>query len=357
MNRKQILKRSVGMALSLTLLAAPSALVTAPTAFDSLSLLRIAHTEAASAVGAGDVVLVGSLQDELGAASDWNPADGATLFQPAGNGKYVFTGKLAAGNYDFKIAIGGSWDENYGKDGVKDGPNIALRLLHDHEVTFTYDAATHIVTYDYEDMAEEQASLASAGRSFVVTGTVQTRAGGAKDWDPADKTTEMKDIGNGFYAYTMDLPAGPYFYKISVNGSWAENYGLNGNFDGANVQLTLDKPEKVTFYYNDITHKIQDSHSYKMLKDAELPTLGGDFAALEGDKVMRDLLMDRFYQTTLDVKAGTYTAEIKQKGQKAVKQQVTVRQDGKVSFYYDFAGKKIIVDDGSIHPDKVVHDT
>ena len=357
MNRKQILKRSVGMALSLTLLAAPSALVTAPTAFDSLSLLRIAHTEAASAVGAGDVVLVGSLQDELGAASDWNPADGATLFQPAGNGKYIFTGKLAAGSYDFKIAIGGSWDENYGKDGVKDGPNIALRLLHDHEVTFTYDAATHIVTYDYEDMAEEQAALASAGRSFVVTGTVQTRAGGAKDWDPADKTTEMKDIGNGFYAYTMDLPAGPYFYKISVNGSWAENYGLNGNFDGANVQLTLDKPEKVTFYYNDITHKIQDSHSYKMLKDAELPVLGGDFAALEGDKVMRDLLMDKFYQTTLDVKAGTYTAEIKQKGQKAVKQQVTVRQDGKVSFYYDFAGKKIIVDDGSIHPDKVVHDT
>ncbi len=61
MNRKQILKRSVGMALSLTLLAAPSALVTAPTAFDSLSMLRIARTEAASAVGAGDVVLVGSL--------------------------------------------------------------------------------------------------------------------------------------------------------------------------------------------------------------------------------------------------------------------------------------------------------
>ncbi|MEE1308196.1 MAG: amylopullulanase, partial [Anaerovibrio sp.] len=116
--------------------------------------------------------------------------------------------------------------------------------------------------------------------------------------------------------------------------------GLNGNFDGANVQLTLDKPERITFYYNDITHKIQDSHSYKMLKDAELPVLGGDFAALEGDKVMRDLLMDKFYQTTLDVKAGTYTAEIKQKGQKSVKQKVTIRQDGKASFYYDLPAKK-----------------
>lgn len=202
-----------------------------------------------------------------------------------------------------------------------------------------------------------EAAENSADRSFVVTGTVQTRAGAAKDWDPADKTTEMKDIGHGFYAYTVDLPAGPYFYKISVNGSWAENYGLNGNFDGANVQLTLDKPERVTIYYNDITHKISDSHSYKMLPDEELPVLGGDFATVEGDKIMRDMLMDEFYQTSLDVKAGTYTAEIKQKGKKTIKQQVTVRQDGKVSFYYDFATKKLIVDDGSIHRDKVVHDT
>ena len=202
-----------------------------------------------------------------------------------------------------------------------------------------------------------EAAENSADRSFVVTGTVQTRAGAAKDWDPADKTTEMKDMGHGFYAYTVDLPAGPYFYKISVNGSWAENYGLNGNFDGANVQLTLDKPERVTIYYNDITHKISDSHSYKMLSDEELPVLGGDFVAVEGDKIMRDMLMDEFYQTSLDVKAGTYTAEIKQKGKKTIKQQVTVRQDGKVSFYYDFAGKKLIVDDGSIHRDKVVHDT
>lgn len=202
-----------------------------------------------------------------------------------------------------------------------------------------------------------EAAENSADRSFVVTGTVQTRAGAAKDWDPADKTTEMKDMGHGFYAYTVDLPAGPYFYKISVNGSWAENYGLNGNFDGANVQLTLDKPERVTIYYNDITHKISDSHSYKMLPDEELPVLGGDFATVEGDKIMRDMLMDEFYQTSLDVKAGTYTAEIKQKGEKTIKQQVTVRQDGKVSFYYDFAAKKLIVDDGSIHRDKVVHDT
>lgn len=69
----------------------------------------------------------------------------------------------------------------------------------------------------------------------MLTGTVQSKAGAAKDWDPSDTTTRMKAIGHDFYSYKMKLPAGTYYYKISVNGSWAENYGLGGNFDGANV--------------------------------------------------------------------------------------------------------------------------
>ena len=30
---------------------------------------------------------------------------------------YEYTGKLPKGNYEYKIAIGGSWGENYGADG------------------------------------------------------------------------------------------------------------------------------------------------------------------------------------------------------------------------------------------------
>jgi glycosidase len=204
---------------------------------------------------------------------------------------------------------------------------------------------------------DQMPEKAAAQRSIVVTGTVQTKAGAAKDWDPTDTTTQMRPIGHGFYEYTENLPEGAYYYKVSINGSWAENYGLNGNFDGANVQMNLTKPAKVTFYYNDKTHKLKDSTSYKMLSEAELPVLGGDLAKAEGDHVMRDMVLDKFYQTTMKVPAGTYQAIVAQKGQKPLAVSVTIKHAGEVTFYYDYAGKKLIADDGSIHRDKIVHDT
>ena len=53
----------------------------------------------------------------------------------------MLTGHLPKGNYDFKVVVGGSWDVNYGANGEANDKNIALRLLKDHDVTFTYDDA------------------------------------------------------------------------------------------------------------------------------------------------------------------------------------------------------------------------
>ncbi len=352
MNRKQILYGAIGAALSIGMAAVP---MPSPV----VGYCGMVSRAEAAAVQKTDVVLVGTVQSKLGAAKDWDPADGATIMKPVGNGKYQLKGKLPAGTYEFKVAVGGSWDVNYGAKGVPNGGNIALRLKAAHEVAFTYDAATHAVSYAYDGQQAEQEAVAKemADRAIVVTGTVQTKAGAAKDWDPSDMKTRMAPLGNGFYTYTADLPAGAYYYKISVNGSWAENYGLNGNFDGANVQMNLDKPGKVTFFYNDKTHKIKDSTDYRLLTDDELPVLGGDAATLTGEHRLRDLELDQFYQTKLKAKAGDYMIEVSQKGQPTVKQKISIHKDGDVSFYYDGRQKKIIADDGSIHEDKVYHDT
>lgn len=192
-------------------------------------------------------------------------------------------------------------------------------------------------------------------RVVVIAGTIQTQAGAARNWDPSDMKTRMDYIGNGFYTYTVDLPAGAYYYKVAINGSWAENYGLDGNFDGANVQLNLTKTEKVTFYYNDITHKIKDSTTYKLLDESELPKLSGNFG--NGNKVMYDLVLDQFYQTDVELKAGSYEVIVNQKGEKPLKQTIDIVQDGKVMFYYDSSTKHLIADDGKIHEDKIYHDT
>ena len=192
-------------------------------------------------------------------------------------------------------------------------------------------------------------------RTFVVTGTIQTKVGTKKDWDPADMTTRMKPMGNDFYEYEADLPAGDYFYKISVNGSWAENYGLHGAFDGPNIQFSLPKAAHVVFYYNDKTHKVADSTSYNLEADKDLPRLKG---LPSGEKVMRDDTLSHFYQTTAPVQKGEYHLSVQAPdGQTKAKLDAKVKQAGEATFSYDAAQSTLAMDDGSIDRSKLFHDT
>lgn len=193
-------------------------------------------------------------------------------------------------------------------------------------------------------------------RKITLVGNLQKKVGAAKDWEPAEDKTLMNSLGNGFYSLTLDLPAGTYYYKIAINGSWSENYGLDGNRDGANVQLNLKTPQKVTFYYNDITHKIRDSTNYKMLADSELPRLEG-VNVEGGDNFLRDLMLDNFFQKELNMQAGTYRVSLTQGGKTIAERQIDIANDGKISFYYDAAAKNFFIDDGRIQENKIFHDT
>jgi maltose-binding protein MalE len=93
------------------------------------------------------VGLAGSLQAAAGCAGDWDPACDVTFMNDEdGDGIYTLTVTLPAGEYEYKVAMNGGWDENYGADGVAGGDNIALVLEEETEVTFTYDDSTNIVT-------------------------------------------------------------------------------------------------------------------------------------------------------------------------------------------------------------------
>ncbi|TDC45605.1 pullulanase-type alpha-1,6-glucosidase [Jiangella ureilytica] len=128
-------RRLLVLAASLGLVAA-----TAVTAATATVPAFADHTPPPSAV-----TLVGSLQDELGCAGDWDPACAATqltLTEP-GATTYAHAVELPAGSYEFKVALNGGWDENYGAGGVANGPNLPLVLEAAAEVTFSYDHASH----------------------------------------------------------------------------------------------------------------------------------------------------------------------------------------------------------------------
>ncbi|ROP26996.1 pullulanase-type alpha-1,6-glucosidase [Pseudokineococcus lusitanus] len=118
------------------------------------------------------VTLVGSLQDELGCPGDWQPDCAATALLPVDGRPGVFgaTFDVPAGSYETKVALGGSWTENYGAGGAAGGANIGLQAP-GGAVTFTYDHATHLLTDDLPDAVGGQQAAHWLSRDVVAWDT------------------------------------------------------------------------------------------------------------------------------------------------------------------------------------------
>ena len=61
------------------------------------------------------------------------------------DGLFAGAFEIPAGDYEGKVALDGSWTENYGVDGVPDGDNYPFSLAADGTVTFTYDPESNIL--------------------------------------------------------------------------------------------------------------------------------------------------------------------------------------------------------------------
>ena len=84
--------------------AASDALVTNQTTGTTLAVTDV------DIVQTRQVVLVGDLQEALGAKGDWNPTDTDTLMTRVNANLYQFTGTLPAGTYNYKVAFDGTFD-------------------------------------------------------------------------------------------------------------------------------------------------------------------------------------------------------------------------------------------------------
>ena len=121
--------------------------VRAPIPF-ALSFLAM-FAAAACAQAPATVGIPGNYQTEAGCAGDWDPACPATQLVYDANGdiwKNTFSIN-PAGGYEYKVALNGSWDVNYGLHALQNGPNIPLATTTSPQgVTFYYDHKTHWVT-------------------------------------------------------------------------------------------------------------------------------------------------------------------------------------------------------------------
>jgi maltose/maltodextrin transport system substrate-binding protein/arabinogalactan oligomer/maltooligosaccharide transport system substrate-binding protein len=95
---------------------------------------------------AGMVNLPGSYQDQAGCGAAWDPACDATAMTQSDDGLFRITIDMPAGDWEYKVALDGSWDVNYGSDGALNGPNYTISVAAAGPVTFVYDPETHMVT-------------------------------------------------------------------------------------------------------------------------------------------------------------------------------------------------------------------
>ncbi|MCH6266952.1 alpha-amylase family glycosyl hydrolase [Neobacillus citreus] len=226
------------------------------------------------------VTLVGDLQDELGGSGEWNPADPATQMKLQETGKYILTGKLPAGNYEYKIAINGTWDENYGADGARNGDNYKLSLDKETEVTFVYDDTTHRVTVPIE-LPDNQKPR--------IVGDIQPELNAGGEWSPSESTAILHDEDHdNVYTYTAQVPKGKHEFKIVLGDNWsAPAYPAN------NFVLNVLKDVSVTFFYNHDTKEVYTNY------DPGLPD-----GNVQGDKLYHDT-WDTAYRSPFGaVKAG-----------------------------------------------------
>ena len=184
------------------------------------------------------------------------------------------------------------------------------------------DGSNPTVTVDGEDWSNYTRD-AFTGRAVYVPGTFP-----GPSWDPA--ANRMTYEGKGLYSYTFaNVPAANYEFKIAF-GSWAENYGVGGLQDGANIAVAVPSVMDVTVYYNDFSHLAVTTVDYTFA-DIDLTGTG----IPEGTK-LTDSALTGIYSATVPMEAGTYTdVVITYNGETYAFAPIEVTEAKNVTFYFD----------------------
>ena len=113
-----------------------------------------------------------------------------------------------------------------------------------------------------------------APETVTLIGTFQSELGCESDLQiDCDATAMTYDILGDIWQTSFELPAGTYQYRLHLNHSETHIYGKNGT-SGANsfpIDLVLDTPQTVNFYYDHKTGWITDNINSLIL------TLTGNF--------------------------------------------------------------------------------
>ncbi|MDR7361038.1 pullulanase X25 domain-containing protein [Nocardioides marmoribigeumensis] len=193
------------------------------------------------------VSVPGSFGSEVGCAGDWDPGcSQVQLVRGTDDDVWSTVLWLPEGSYEYKAALNGTWDVNYGLHAVQGGDVIPLTVPPGGaSVKLYYDDTTHWVTD-------------STGTTVVTAaGSFQSELGCPGDWAPDCLRSWLEDPdGDGTSTFTTTaLPAGDYEVKAALGETWDVNYGAGGAPNGSNILFHVPTTgSAVTFSFDGATH-------------------------------------------------------------------------------------------------------
>ena len=123
-----------------------------------------------------NVSFPGNYQAAAGLGSNWNPGEPAIVAQDTNHDGVwkLDTSTIPAGDYEYKVALNGTWVVNYGLGGVRDGANIT-----------TTQPTTNAPLSFYFDSTDKFITTRPQSDIIVLVGDMMSEIGGA-DWDASE---------------------------------------------------------------------------------------------------------------------------------------------------------------------------
>ena len=156
-------------------------------------------------------VVAGDFQTQVGAKTNWNPASATTAMKEMNSNLYQYSAVLNAGTYQYKIAVGGSWNTAYPSN------NVTIKVpTSGTKVTFSYVPSTNGV-YDTINNPNQSLPTSSAGVSTnLVTLTLA---------NAPDVTHTLTLSATGFTSLNVEprdvLNLPQYYYGGTLGNVWS----------------------------------------------------------------------------------------------------------------------------------------
>ena len=203
------------------------------------------------------VLLLGTLQDDLGCANDYKPdCPNSELKFNSESGLWEGNFMLPAGCYSYLVRASSPCKLfHYGEDGISGGDEIELYVPIDSEVTFKFDPDTHLIT------STPYSGVPQDIKNVSLYGSLQNDLGCEYDSNySCDKVALELDAHSGLWSGSFPLTAGCYFYKVMERRACLFSvFGENGIAEGDYIELYIPSDGEITFTYDPQTHLITSS--------------------------------------------------------------------------------------------------